>query len=74
MTELLERALAAVRRMPDTEQDAVAQVMLDMVVVGDAPDVDPDELREAMEGLAQVDRGEIATPDQIEAAFRRFRP
>lgn len=76
MTKLLEQALDAVRRMPPADQDTIAQAMLSMVQLdGDViDDVDLDELREAMEGLAQVDRGEIATNEELEAAFRRFRP
>ena len=72
MTELLERALEAVRRMPPADQEMVARVMLDMARPSDDPAIDPDELREAREGLAQVDRGEVATDEEVEAAFRRF--
>ena len=34
---------------------------------------DPEELEAIDEALGQVARGEIATPEEIEAAFARFR-
>lgn len=36
-------------------------------------DPNDDELQAIDEGLAELDRGERATPEQIEAAFRSFR-
>ena len=74
MTELLERALEAVRRMPAAEQDAIARAMLSLADRGEPYDIDPDELQDVMEALAEVERGHIATEEEVEAAFRRFRP
>ena len=73
MTELLERALAAVRRMPDTEQDAIARAMLNLTEPGEPANLDPDELQDVLEALAEVERGDIATAEDVEAAFRAFR-
>lgn len=73
MTKLLEQALDVVRAMPPSEQDNIADVILSMARIGGSDDLDPEDLRDALDGLAQVDRGEIATPDEIDAAFRRFR-
>lgn len=72
MTKLLEQALEAVRTMPPSDQDDIADVILSMARIGGSDDLDPEDLSDALDGLAEVDRGEIATPEEIEAAFRRF--
>ena len=59
MTELLERALMAVRQLPDDEQNAIAEVMLTLAGLGDDGEIDPDELQDVMEALAEIERGEI---------------
>lgn len=72
MTKLLEQALEAVRRMPPDTQDAIAKFMLDLADE-DEPELIPAEHRAAvLEGLAEVERGEFATDEEVAAAFRRF--
>ncbi|MEH3144716.1 MAG: hypothetical protein PGN34_05080 [Methylobacterium frigidaeris] len=72
MTKLLEQALDAVRQMPPADQDAIAEAILSMLKIGDADEIDPDHLQDVLEGLAEIDRGEIATDEEVEAAFRSF--
>ena len=74
MTELLERALEAVRQKPAAEQDAIADAMLGLVKLSeDEPaDVDPDEAQDVIEALAEVERGDVATPEEVAAAWRSF--
>jgi hypothetical protein len=73
MTELLERALQAVRRLPPEAQDQIAQAMLDLAAGDAEPEaVDPAHLPAIVEGLAQAKRREFSTEAEIEAAFRRF--
>ena len=72
MTELLEKAVAAVWQMPPAEQDAFAQAMLSLVDIGDVEDIEPEHLAAVMEGLTQADRGEFASEEEVAAAFRRF--
>jgi predicted transcriptional regulator len=73
MTKLLDQALEAVRRLPPSSQDEIAHAML--TLAGDAgkpEEIDPAHLSAVLEGLAQVKRGQFATDDEVEAAFRRF--
>ena len=76
MTELLEKALDAVRRLPPDAQDAVAEAMLSLAGIGstDEPviDIEPEHLGAVLDGLAQAERGEFATDEEVAAAFRRF--
>lgn len=74
MTELLERAVQAIRQMPAAEQDSIASAILSMAQLfeGEPVAVDPNELRDVKEALAEIDRGEIATPEELAAAWRSF--
>jgi DNA-binding TFAR19-related protein (PDSD5 family) len=75
MTKLLEKALEAVRVLSPDEQDEIAQLMLQLAANDGEPEqIDPADLPHVLEGLAQMRRGEFATDEEVEAAFRRFDP
>jgi hypothetical protein len=73
MTKLLEKALELVRRLPPDSQDEIARAIL--ILSGneaEPEEVDPAHLPALLAGLAQAERREFASDDEIEAAFRRF--
>ena len=73
MTKLLEKALEAVRQLPDKSQDEIARAMLHLAQNDDEPEpIDPAHLADVLESLAQAKRREFATDAEVEAAFRRF--
>ncbi|MCA1362031.1 MULTISPECIES: hypothetical protein [unclassified Bradyrhizobium] len=73
MTELLEKALKAVRRLPADSQDEIARAMLALSDAGEeAEEVDPGHLAAVLEGLTQANLRQFASDAEIEAAFRRF--
>ena len=73
MTELLEKALEAVRLLPPESQDEIARAILNLAGETSEPeDIDPAHLPEVLESLAQAKRREFATDANVEAAFRRF--
>jgi hypothetical protein len=73
VTELLEKALEAVRRLPRNDQDEIARAMLRLAAEGGESElVDPSDLPAVLEGLAQARRREFASDQEVEAAFRRF--
>ncbi len=75
MTKLLEKALAAVHRLPPESQDEIARAMLNMVGgEGEPEEIDPQHLADVLESLAQAKRRQFATDAEVEAAFRRFDP
>jgi hypothetical protein len=70
----MEKALAAVRRWPVSRQDEAAGLLLALDRLGSETFVASDvELAAIDEALAQVERGEFATDEQVDAAFARFR-
>ncbi len=73
MTKLLEKALEVVRRLPPDSQDEIARAILMLSGNEDDPEeVDPAHLPALLAGLAQAERREFASDEDIEAAFRRF--
>jgi hypothetical protein len=71
MSKLLDQAVETVRALPPGEQDEIARAMLALAGAEPEP-LDPAHLSAVLEGLAQARRRELATPDEVEAAFRRF--
>lgn len=72
MTKLLDDAIEALRNAPQETQDAVAQLMLDAVDDSEPEPVPPEHLAAILEGEAQADRGEFATDEEVDEAFRSF--
>ena len=73
MTDLMDKALAAVGRWPAARQDEAAEMLLALDRLGDSYDASDDEIAAVDEALAQAARGEFATDAEVETAFARFR-
>ncbi len=75
MSKILDKAIAALRRLPSESQDEIARVVLTMAGSdGEPEDIDPAHLPDVLESLAQAKRRQFATDAEVEAAFRRFDP
>ena len=72
MTKVLDDVIEKVRRLPEDRQAYVAEV-LEQIVAGDGDlFVVPDEHRMAvLEGLAQAERGEFATVQEMAAIWKK---
>jgi hypothetical protein len=73
MTDLMEKALAAIGRWPSSRQDEAAEMLLALDRLGATYRASADELAAVDEALGQAERGEFATDAEVEAAFQRFR-
>jgi len=73
MTKLLEQALATVRGLPPEMQDELALILLQLAGE-DQPVVQMTAAEEASfeESLAQADRGEFATDEQVRAIWAKY--
>jgi hypothetical protein len=72
MTQLLEKAVARLRGLPDSAQDELAQVLLQLV--GEEQPViqlTAEEERDLAEALAEVERGEIASDEAMRALWAK---
>ena len=74
MTQLFEKALAEVRRLQPQEQDRIAQMMLAELRADEPEPVPPEHLEAVLEGLSQARAGNLASPERVAAAFKRFDP
>ncbi|PSJ62532.1 hypothetical protein [Kumtagia ephedrae] len=72
MNELLRKAVEAVQRLPDADQEEVARMMLTVAESDAVEDIDAAHLPDVLEGLAQMRHGEFASDAGIAATFRRF--
>ncbi|WP_342109696.1 hypothetical protein [Methylobacterium sp. SI9] len=76
MTELLERAIARVRALPDAMQDDAARMLLLFAGEADEPvyRLTPEEEADLAPSLAQAERGEFATDEQVRAVWAKHGP
>lgn len=73
MTILLEQALAKVRALPDAAQDELAQLLLQLTGEDQAPiQLTPEEERDLDEALAEAERGELMSHDEVEAILAKY--
>ena len=71
MTDLLERAVAIARELEPSQQDRLARLMI--AATEDEPvELTADEEAQLAEGIAQADRGEFASDEQVRATFARY--
>lgn len=73
MPSVIDEAIDALRKLTPERRDELARLVLHLAVDDAEPEpIDPGHLPAVLEGLAQAERGEIATTAQVEAAYRRF--
>ena len=70
MTELLNQALEMLHRLPPERQEHIARAILALANDGEPEEIDPEDLPAVLEGLAQIERGEFASDEEVEALFR----
>ena len=71
MTKLLDKAIAAIRRLPEERQDMAAEILLE--IAGWNPDehqLDPEQLADLEERLAAPP--DFATDEEVAAVFKRL--
>lgn len=73
MTKLLEEAVKKVSQLPAGRQNELARMLID-VAAGDLHpyELTDDEQDAIDEALAQVNRGEFASDDDVTALWNRF--
>jgi hypothetical protein len=75
MTKLLEQAFEKVQALPDEMQDQAARILLAYAVGGEQMiELTPDEEADLLAAQAEIARGEIATPTEVEAVLSKYRP
>ena len=73
MTRLLEQAIETVSALPDEVQDDLARILLQFVGVEQPPYMlTPEEEADIDASLAEADRGEFASDDEVRAVWAKY--
>jgi hypothetical protein len=72
MTRLLEQAVEAVSVLPDEAQDDLARILLQLAGVDQPPyELTPEEAADVDASLAEAERGEFATDEEVRAVWSK---
>ncbi len=74
MTKRLDRAMEALKKLPEGAQDDIARVVLQLAGVDDEEPVSlsPDERAAIAKSRAAAVRGEFATDEQVAEVWRKY--
>ena len=73
MTKMLERGIKAVQALPPDQQDIAGELLLELAkAVPPRYALTPEQIEDLKEGIAEADRGEFATEEEVEEAWKRF--
>jgi len=74
MIKVLEQAIEKVKALPQERQEYAAEVLEQIAEAGEGPyRLSADERRLVREGLAELDRGEVASEAQVRAVYDKYR-
>ena len=73
MIKPLENAIEKIRALPEDRQVYVAEILEQIADDSGVHAVSDDERRFIREGLAELDRGDVATEAQVRAVFDKYR-
>ena len=73
MTKLFEQGIKAVRALPRERQDMAGELLLGLAKIAQ-PDhqLTPEQIEDVRLAIAQADRGEFATDDQVATTWKKF--
>jgi hypothetical protein len=72
MTRLLEHAIETVATLPDDTQDELARILLQLAGVEQPPhELTPEEEADIDASLAEAERGEFATDEEVRAMWAK---
>jgi predicted transcriptional regulator len=73
MSNSMQEAIEVLRDLPEERQEVLARAILDYAAHDDGIYyLTDDERREVREGLAEIERGEIASEREVRAVYRRI--
>jgi hypothetical protein len=72
MTKMLEQAIEKVRELPEADQDVAADILFALAAKrSDPDDLDEETIAAIDEGLAQIERGEVVSEEEMAEFFRQ---
>lgn len=73
MIKILETAIDKIKAMPEDRQRYAAELLEQIAAGAGIYELSDEERRLVHEGLAELDRGEVATEQQVRAVFDKYR-
>ncbi len=72
MTKLLQKGIEAVRALPDDRQDLAGEILL--WIAGQRPKyaLTPEQIEDVKIGLAEAERGEFVTDEEMAKVWAEF--
>jgi predicted transcriptional regulator len=73
MTKMMREAIAVLNELPQERQETIARAILDFASHDDGVyHLTDEERREVRAGLAEIERGEIASDEEVRAVYKRI--
>jgi hypothetical protein len=72
MTKLLQKGIDAVRMLPADRQDLAGEVLLSLAVAGPRYELTAEQKEDVKLAMAEADRGEFASADDMTQTWRKF--
>ena len=73
MTKLLEQGIEAVKALPADRQDLAGELLLALAGIAEQNyGLTPDQIEDLKISIAQADRREFATDEEVEAVWKKF--
>ena len=72
MTKMIKEAIEVLRELPEERQETIARAILDYASDDGVYHLTDDERAEVRAGLAEIERGEVASDRQVRAVYKRI--
>jgi predicted transcriptional regulator len=72
MTKMVKEAIEVLRDLPEERQETIARAILDYASDDGVYHLTDEEHAELRAGLAEIERGEIATEAEVRAVYKRI--
>ena len=73
MTKLMQEAMKKLSQLPEGRQNELAEMLIDVAASDLSPyQLTPKERAAVKEGIAQADRGEFATDEEVAQMWKGF--
>ena len=72
MTKLLEQGIDAVRSLPADRQDMAGELLLSLAAREPDYELTTDQLEDVKRAIAEADRGEFASADEMARTWKKF--
>ena len=72
MTTLLDQGIQAIRELPDERQDMAGEILLTLAASTPGYELTAAQIEDLRLGIAQADRGEFASDEDVAKMWQKF--